>query len=291
MIVPLVMLSCSTPTLRNTERPRQDQAATNDQQKADGSKANPLFVRLTQSEQDAANQQAERDRQAHATKVTEYTGFATLAVLVIQAVIFVCQSMIFGRQTRIFRQQTDMMRRQNELISGQLTQATSAAKTASNQLILASQAHLDITPLRMIALNVTRRDGVRDYRLFLNAVNITNALARVERIDTEYWIEHQSGGSVTSGEAFTLGSLKDRDIPVEIDLTPAQIEMFEQHRLVLRVVVMIEMRHPITGNFWHTYDQIFRFRGPNIIDMVRNDDYQGRIDPNRPAPEVIVEEP
>jgi hypothetical protein len=145
MIALLLLASCGAPALKQTETPRQNETAQNNQRNpSDNSEQSPFFVREVPTDNQTTEHQEDRKQQALATKIAEGTAVATLVILVIQGIIFFCQTRIFGRQTRIFDNQTSLMRRQNELISGQLEVARTAADASAKALKVLNTQSVDV---------------------------------------------------------------------------------------------------------------------------------------------------
>jgi hypothetical protein len=158
--------------------------------------------------------------------------------------------------------------------------ARSAAETAADQLrraltpiIEVATAHGDGT----FYLHSTSPDRQRfTYVLRMQLMNVGPAPARVLRIDWSCLITNEPDIEVASNEGFTLGSGRPRETDVLIEISTATRDVMNTDGLNIRLKMMLELHHPISGPFWHTYELWLHQFSASPIHTQDRRDYSGR---------------
>lgn len=157
--------------------------------------------------------------------------------------------------------------------------ARDSADTAANELRLAVTPVVEIAPsddpggLRPFS---TSEDNQRStYALRMQIMNVSPSPVRILRIDWNYVVHNETAVSVQSKERFTLGSGRSRTLDILIEMSAATRKIKYENGIMIRLSMMLELNHPITGPFWHTHEISLHQFGGNPTIVQDSWDYAG----------------
>ena len=103
--------------------------------------------------------------------------------------------------------------------------------------------------------------------------NVTQTPARIDRIDHTHSITgNPSNIDMVSSQGFTIPAGHSETFDIPIDLSDEQLRIYQINQLSVTAVIAVELTHPISGPFWHSYRLIMHCpMGEQPRTIIRND--------------------